>query len=114
MISRGQLHFLTDRTYIISDSDEAKKDVGMDGCELMTLVTAIACGITKCSSEDEINILSVAFSQLGDCLATYLAQKQICDERQEKLVAGKQKASQKEAETDNSMEEEEESSDEAK
>ena len=73
----------------------------MDGCELMTLVTAIACGITKCSSEDEINILSVAFSQLGDCLATYLAQKQICEERQEKQVAGKQKVPQKEAETDN-------------
>jgi len=49
----------------------------MNDCELITFITAIACGITKCCSEDDISLLAVGFTQLGDTLATYLTQKEI-------------------------------------
>ncbi len=46
-------------------------------CELIALITSIACGITKCFSDDEIALLAASFTQLGDTLATYLTQVQI-------------------------------------
>jgi len=49
----------------------------MDECELITLVTAVACGISKCCSEDDISLLSAVMSQLGDTLATILTQREI-------------------------------------
>ncbi len=54
----------------------------MNDCGLIMSITAIACGIIKCCSEDDITILSVAFSQLGDTLATYLTQKELCENKQ--------------------------------
>ena len=54
----------------------------MNDCGLIMSITAIACGIIKCCSEDDISILSVAFSQLGDTLATYLTQKELCENKQ--------------------------------
>lgn len=53
----------------------------MSDCDLIAFVTTIACGIIKCCDEDEISILSVIFSQLGDTLATYLTQKEIREKR---------------------------------
>jgi hypothetical protein len=53
----------------------------MNDCELIMTITAIACGIIKCCSEDDITILSVAFTQLGDTLATYLTQKELCEDK---------------------------------
>jgi hypothetical protein len=51
----------------------------MDECELIALVTAAACGISKCCSDNELAILSAVFTQLGDTLATVLA----CREQKE-------------------------------
>lgn len=58
----------------------------MNDCGLIMSITAIACGIIKCCSEDDISILSVAFSQLGDTLATYLTQKELCENKQTDAV----------------------------
>ena len=58
----------------------------MNDCGLIMSITAIACGIIKCCSEDDITILSVAFSQLGDTLATYLTQKELCENKQSDAV----------------------------
>lgn len=49
----------------------------MDDCELIALITAAACGITKCCQDDDIAVLSAVFSQLGDTLATVLVQREI-------------------------------------
>ncbi len=49
----------------------------MDDCELIFFITTVACAITKCFSEDEINLLAVGFTQLGDTLTTYLTQKDL-------------------------------------
>jgi hypothetical protein len=51
----------------------------MQSCELVTYITALACAISKCCSDDELDLLSNAFSQLGDTLATIAAHKQICN-----------------------------------
>jgi hypothetical protein len=53
----------------------------MNDCELISAITAIACAITKCFSEDEISIMSVAFTQLGDTLATVQTQREIRENR---------------------------------
>jgi hypothetical protein len=50
-------------------------------CELITLISAIACAIIKCNDEDTISILAVSLTQLGDTLATYLTQKDIMEKR---------------------------------
>lgn len=51
----------------------------MQSCELVTYITALACAISKCCSSDEIAVLSSAFNQLGDTLATIASQNQLCD-----------------------------------
>lgn len=51
----------------------------MDECELIMLVSTVACTLSKCCSTDELNILSVVFTQLGDSLATILAKRQLCE-----------------------------------
>lgn len=50
----------------------------MQSCELATYITALACAISKCCSEDEIAVISTALTQLGDTLATIAAQNQLC------------------------------------
>jgi dolichol kinase len=47
----------------------------MDDCELVAFITALACGISKCFSEEEIEILGASFTQLGDTLATILVKR---------------------------------------
>lgn len=53
----------------------------MCDCELMALITAVACGITKCFNVDDISILAASFTQLGDTLATYLVQVELNEKR---------------------------------
>lgn len=48
----------------------------MDECELISLVTAVACSISKCCSDDDISILAVVFTQLGDTLQTVLTKRE--------------------------------------
>ena len=45
----------------------------MLGCEFVTFISALACAIAKDKTQDELNILSVFFTQLGDSLATLSA-----------------------------------------
>lgn len=54
----------------------------MGDCELIALISTIACAIIKCSTIDEISILSVSLTQLGDTLATFLAQREIAENRE--------------------------------
>ena len=50
--------------------------------ELITLVTALAAAISDGKSENEITLLSLIFTQLGDTLATIAFQKSICENKQ--------------------------------
>lgn len=42
----------------------------MEACELVTLISTLACAISKGKSQKEIEILATFFTQLGDTLAT--------------------------------------------
>lgn len=42
----------------------------MNSCEFVTFISTLACAIAKGKSQDEIDILAVFFTQLGDTLAT--------------------------------------------
>lgn len=45
----------------------------MNPCELVTLVSSLACLIAKDKSQEEITLLGAIFTQLGDSLATIAA-----------------------------------------
>ncbi len=49
----------------------------MDECELITLISLVSCSISKCCSTDEISLLAVVFTQLGDTLATILTKREL-------------------------------------
>lgn len=55
----------------------------MRSCELVTLITALACSIAKDRSTEDINLLSVIFSQLGDTLATIAVNEDNCQSNKE-------------------------------
>lgn len=50
----------------------------MNSCQLTTSITAIANALACGKSADEINLLGVIFTQLGDTLLTIGTQKSIC------------------------------------
>jgi hypothetical protein len=54
--------------------------LNMRSCELVTLVTATACAIAQCCPEEELPVLAAIFSQLGDTLATIIAQEEACED----------------------------------
>lgn len=54
----------------------------MKSCDLVLTVTALACALSECCTQDELTILSVMFTQLGDTLATILTQEEICAKQQ--------------------------------
>lgn len=63
----------------------------MSECELVAFISTVACTLSKCCSTDELTILSVVFSQLGDTLATILTKRELNEnnsnaENQEKEV----------------------------
>lgn len=62
----------------------------MDDCELVALITAVSCAIAKCASDDEINLLSVVFTQLGDTLGTILTNREIRENRLNRIEAKKE------------------------
>ncbi len=45
----------------------------MKNCEFVTFISILACSIAKDKTQDELNVLSAFFSQLGDTLATLSA-----------------------------------------
>jgi hypothetical protein len=49
----------------------------MSECELIAFISTVACTLAKCCSTDELTILSVVFTQLGDTLATVLAKREL-------------------------------------
>ena len=51
----------------------------MDGCSLNLAVSALACAIASDKSADEITLLSLLFTQLGDSLATIAGGDNICN-----------------------------------
>lgn len=53
----------------------------MDECELVVLISTLACAISKCSTDDEITLLSAIFSQLGDTLATIITKRELNEKR---------------------------------
>ncbi len=52
----------------------------MQSCELVTFITAIACAISNSCSKEELPVIAATFTQLGDTLATIIAQEGACDE----------------------------------
>ena len=55
----------------------------MSECSLIFAITGIACGLINSCSDDELSIISVAATQLGDTLGTYLTQKEVCKGQQQ-------------------------------
>ncbi|MDF2803082.1 MAG: hypothetical protein K0S61_2985 [Anaerocolumna sp.] len=51
----------------------------MKSCELVTFITAVACNMASCYTEDELTIFSAIFSQLGDTLATILSNETLLE-----------------------------------
>lgn len=49
----------------------------MDECELITLISLVACSISNCCSTDEISLMAVVFTQLGDTLSTILMKREL-------------------------------------
>lgn len=45
----------------------------MQNCEFVTFISVLACAIAKDKTQDELNVLAVFFTQLGDTLATISA-----------------------------------------
>ena len=45
----------------------------MKSCELVTFISAVSCVIAKTFTQEEIALLAAVFVQLGDSLATILA-----------------------------------------
>ena len=50
----------------------------MNSCELTASVTAVANAIACRLTEDELNLLGVTLTQLGDTLITIATQRSIC------------------------------------
>ena len=50
----------------------------MNSCELTASITALANGLACRLSEDELNLLGVTLTQLGDTLITIATQRSIC------------------------------------
>ena len=50
----------------------------MNPCELSATITALANAIACGRTVDELNLLGVIFTQLGDTLITIATQKSIC------------------------------------
>ncbi|NLL72913.1 MAG: hypothetical protein GX237_05240 [Clostridiales bacterium] len=51
----------------------------MDECELVALISTLACSISKCYSNDDISLLAAALTQLGDTLATIVTKRELSD-----------------------------------
>ncbi len=50
----------------------------MNACELTASITAVANAISCRLNDEELNILALVLTQLGDTLATIAAQRSLC------------------------------------
>jgi len=51
----------------------------MNSCELVNIVSMLTCLIVQNYSEEEIGLLAAVFTQLGDSLATILANEALIE-----------------------------------
>lgn len=61
--------------------------INLDECELVLFISGIACGISKCSNNDELALMASVFSQLGDTLATIAAKRDLCSSKDSDIVS---------------------------
>jgi hypothetical protein len=59
----------------------------MNSCELVSLVTALACAIAKCAPEEDLPIITAILGQLASTLATITVNEERCDDKQKQLEA---------------------------
>lgn len=50
----------------------------MNSCELVTLISSVACTIGKCHEPDDLALIGSMFTQLGDTLTTMSLHKDLC------------------------------------
>ena len=50
----------------------------MNACELTTVITALANWLADQLTQEELELLGVCLTQLGDTVLTIVAQKSIC------------------------------------
>lgn len=55
----------------------------MGSCELINLISMLTCLIVQNYEEDEIALLAAIFTQLGDSLATILANNALLSSRED-------------------------------
>ena len=53
----------------------------MNACELTASITALANAIACNKTIDELNLLGVFFTQLGDTIITIATQRSICEKQ---------------------------------
>lgn len=53
----------------------------MGSCELVNLISMLTCLIVENYNDDEIALLAAIFTQLGDSLATILANNAVIDSK---------------------------------
>lgn len=53
----------------------------MNACELTAAITALANTLACGRTTDELSLLGIILTQLGDTLSTIATQKQICQEK---------------------------------
>lgn len=53
----------------------------MNSCELVNLISMLTCLIVKNYNDEEIGLLAAIFTQLGDSLATILANNAALDSK---------------------------------
>ncbi len=59
----------------------AQKRGIMNSCELVAYVSSLACVISKCSSREEMEILSAVLIQLGETLHMMLVNEENCSRK---------------------------------
>lgn len=51
----------------------------MNSCELVALVSSVACALAKAYTPEELSLLAAIFNQLGETLGTILTHEEICE-----------------------------------
>lgn len=56
-----------------------------NGCSNLVYLSAIACKLTECLTDEELAVLSADLVVFGDMLANLLAHKALCKKEAEKI-----------------------------
>lgn len=57
-------------------ADSGRMDVFMNSCELVSLVTAVSCAISKCAPQEDIPIIASILGQISATLTTIRIQEE--------------------------------------